>query len=263
MKQRMGKCYGISYASRRFSKRYGPITSEAMQSGLFTGFKCYTELDIPHSFRNMCGRWWHSPEGGGWWMWKVAILIDVFRHMKMGDTVTYFDCGCTINVTPESEKRFQHYLKMVSESKCGMLRFQLPHLERCYTNKKTVSYFKNKFEPTEEEEAAHLDSGQYVGGVFIMRKCDWTIKFLNTMLKILQEDPTLFTNHYNAPTENHRHDQSISSMLYKHMGGDCTLPDETFFPGGSGGFGTKISLDKPFWACRIGKAPTQNRVALR
>ena len=184
-------------------------------------------------------------------MWKIGVLIDAFRHMKKGDTLTYIDSGCHINSTPASKQRFREYVQMVNSSESGLLRFQLAHQERQDTTGKTVEYFKKRFEVSDEKESEYLETGQLVGGIMMLRKCDWTIRFLNTALAILTEDPALFTDHYNTGGETHRHDQSILSMLYKHMGGDLMLADETYFSGGGGGFGTPTSQNKPFWACRI------------
>ena len=47
--------------------------------------------------------------------------------------------------------------------------------------------------------------------------------------EILYENPYLFTDKYNLQNEQHRHDQSISSLLYKIMGGSLILKDETYF----------------------------------
>lgn len=243
--------YGVSYASRKFSRRYGPMTANGMRSGMFNGFRCYTESDVSQSFRKLCGRWWYAPQGGGYWMWKIGVLIDAFRHMKKGDLLTYVDSGCHINSNPPSRQRFREYTDMVNRSESGFLRFQLAHQERHYTNKKTVEYFKKRFDVSDEKESEYLDTGQLVGGIMMLKKCDWTIRFLNTALAILTENPALFTNYYSTEGETHRHDQSILSMLYKHMGGDLVLADETYFPGGGGGFGTPASQNKPFWACRI------------
>ena len=42
--------------------------------------------------------------------------------------------------------------------------------------------------------------------------------YFNNINKILNEDVDLFSDKYNLQNEEHRHDQSISSLLYKIMG---------------------------------------------
>ncbi len=54
-------------------------------------------------------------------------------------------------------------------------------------------------------------------------------------------DPYLFSDKYTQPNKNHRHDQSISSMLYKTMGGSLIIPDETY----------PVNKDYPINAARL------------
>ena len=65
--------------------------------------------------------------------------------------------------------------------------------------------------------------------------------FFKGVLDILEDDPYLFSDKYTQQNENHRHDQSISSMLYKTMGGSLIIPDETY----------PVNKDYPINAARL------------
>tara|TARA_Y100000385_G_scaffold256105_1_gene282238 strand:+ start:26 stop:250 length:225 start_codon:yes stop_codon:yes gene_type:complete len=72
-------------------------------------------------------------------------------------------------------------------------------------------------------------------------------------MKTLHANPLLFTDCYNKnqkyPFKDHRHDQSIFSVIRK-MSNTILLKDETWFGGRTGGFGTGKSKKYPFWATR-------------
>ena len=85
----------------------------------------------------------------------------------------------------------------------------------------------------------------------LFRKTDFSIKFINNCLDILNDDPKLHTDIYTQNNEKHRHDQSIMSLLYKYMNGDLILDDETWFGGHNGNFNTELSKKYPFWATRL------------
>ena len=70
------------------------------------------------------------------------------------------------------------------------------------------------------------------------------------ILEILNDDAKLFTDIYTQNNENHRHDQSIMSLCYKHMNGDLIIDDETWFGGHNGNFNSALSKKYPFWATR-------------
>jgi hypothetical protein len=246
------KIYGISYASRLFDNRYNNITKLGNQCGLFDTFKCFREQDIDTKFKDKYKDVWNMSKGAGYWIWKPCIISKMLEQMNVNDILVYIDTGCHINITTESKKRFNEYIDMCNNSESGLLRFQLTHQEKHYTNKQTIEYFKTKFNINDEIMNTYLDSFQILATVIILRKNVYTIKFFNKVLEILNDDMNLFTDIYtNINTnEKHRHDQSIMSLLYKYMNGDLIINDETWFGGHQGDFNTTLSYKYPFWATR-------------
>jgi len=240
---------GISYASRDYISRIKPMTEAGNMRGLFDNFKLFTENDIPNDFKNKYDKVWSmNNRGGGYWIWKPYIISNMLGSVNMNDIVIYIDAGCDINVTPESIKRFNEYIEIVNNNKSGLLRFQLHHKEKDYTNKKTIDFFKNKFNISSEDINSYSNSGQLIAGIIIIRKTPFAVDFFNKVLEVLNDDAYLFTDIYNLSNEQHRHDQSIMSLLYKHMNGDLIINDETWFDDGC--FISEQSKKYPFWATR-------------
>ena len=243
----MQNIYGISYASRNFKNRYESINKLGNDSGLFNNFKCFSEIDIDNEFKEKYVTIWNSHKGGGYWIWKFYLISKVLENINNNDIIVYIDSGCHINITPESNQRFNEYIDMVKKSKSGLLRFQLTHQEKKFTNKKTIEYFKNKFNIVDIKMNEYLENFQLVGGIQIIRKTQFTVDFFNKLLEILNDDMNLFSDKYTLQNEQHRHDQSIMSLLYKHMEGDLIIDDETYF---GEGFESEKAKKYPFWATR-------------
>lgn len=247
----MSKLYGISYTSRQFNNRYNIITKLGNECGLFDTFKCFTENDIDNEFKEKYKEVWTMPKGAGYWIWKPYIILKMLEQLNDNDILVYSDGGCHINITPDSKQRFNEYINMINHSKIGLLRFQLTHQEKNFTNKKTINYFKTKFNISDEMMNTYLESMQCVGGIQLMKKTKYTLQFFKQILEILSDDCKLFTDIYTETNEKHRHDQSIMSLLYKHMNGDLIIDDETYFGGDQGNFNTIVSNKYPFWATRL------------
>lgn len=244
----MSKIYGISYTSRHFINRYNNIVKLGNECGLFDTFKCFTEADIDSDFKAQYKEIWNmSQRGGGYWIWKPYIISKMLEQINDNDILVYIDAGCHINITKKSKERFNEYINMCNTSNSGLLRFQSTHQEKKFTNKKTINYFKTKFNINDEMMNDYLESFHIIATVIILRKTDYTINFFKQILEILNDDAKLFTDIYTQNNENHRHDQSIMSLCYKHMNGDLIIDDETYF---KEGFNSLISFNYPFWATR-------------
>ena len=244
----MSKIYGISYTSRHFNTRHNNIIKLGNECGLFNTFKCFTENDIDNDFKEKYKEVWNmSQRGGGYWIWKPYIIYKMLEQINNNDILVYIDAGCHINITKESKQRFNEYINMINNNKCGLLRFQTSHQEKNFTNKKTINYFKDKFNINDEKINLYLESNQLYGGIQLMKKNTYTINFFKQVLEILNDDAKLFTDIYTQNNENHRHDQSIMSLCYKHMNGDLIIDDETYF---KEGFNSIISNKYPIWCTR-------------
>ena len=248
------KIYGISYATRDF---IGCKQKENIfkNSGYFNHFDMYGEDDVDEKFKQENKEiWYNSARGGGWWIWKPYLIYKKLQEIKDNDILVYFDSGCTLCTTLEAKKRFNVYIELVNNHWTGFLRFQLSSncQEKKYTNQYIINYFQKRYN---ENMDKYIANEQLVGGIQIIRKTKFTMDFFKEVLSILEDNKHLFDETYTQKGENHRHDQSIMSLLYKLKGGNLIIKDETWF--GRGGclgnesFGSNLSKKYPIWATRM------------
>ena len=189
-----------------------------------------------------------SERGAGYWIWKPKIILDKLEEINDNDILVYIDSGCTINNSLESKNRFNQYINMVNSHWTGFLRFELTHKDSDYTNKYCVEYLSKYFGT---DFNLYMDSFQLLSTILIIRKNNFTIDFFKKHVEIIIKNPKIHTDIYTKNNEIHRHDQSMMSLLYKHMGGSLTIGDETYFKN----FGSPESKKYPFWATRLRGKP--------
>ena len=116
------------------------------------------------------------------------------------------------------------------------------HKEYKYTTKEIFNYFNIKY------ESDIFKSGQYLGGILIMKKNKHLINLLKIYEKCIDDNPLLITDIYNNKNQHpefldNRHDQSISSVLRKIHGSEVIVGDESYVVP----FGEGESLKYPSW----------------
>ena len=138
------------------------------------------------------------------------------------DILVYADCGCEINL--DGKTRFLEYIYMLDNNpnNFGIISFQMKHLlEKIYTKQKIFKWFK--------ANEIIKNTGQFVGGVQILKKNKHSLNIINTwmnnMIYHLINDDTDNEEQY---FKENRHDQSIYSVIVKKFG-SIKLSDETWF----------------------------------
>lgn len=182
-----------------------------------------------------------NPRGYGFYLWKPYIIKRQLDKMAEGDILVYADAGCTIN--PNGLPRFLEYIKMLETNpeKYGLISFQMIHLEE-------LKYSKRLLLETMDATDTMIITGQCVGGIQIIKKNAHSSMIINEWWNLASQYPlindTRNINEYGQFID-HRHDQSIYSLVVKKFG-SIKIPDETwFYPDWSTG------TNYPFWATRI------------
>ena len=184
-----------------------------------------------------------KPRGAGYWIWRPHIIYNCLNSLQDGDCLFFLDAGCTINTRAYS--RFIDYVDILAQSQSGSLAFQMSEVEKWWTTSEILSHFS-------VSDISHVAlSGQYVGGIFGLRKCYSSLSIIREVLHALYSHPQLFTDEYSARSQSsyfkeNRHDQSVFSVARKIYKSDV-LGDETYFSP----FGGHHSRQFPFWATRI------------
>jgi hypothetical protein len=186
-----------------------------------------------------------NKRGYGYWLWKPYIIHRALSGIEDGDILVYADAGCSINAS--GLKRLGEYMSMLNSSDKGVIAFRLNHAEVIYTKKEVFSLFGANWRDS-DETSKDIFSNQYMATVIMLRKTAHSVNLVREWFDICGEHAYIndvLSASELPPFRDHRHDQSIFSMLVKKHGA-IELPDETWFhPRWAAG------VNYPFWATRL------------
>ena len=228
-----------SFGNDKYYNCLNRIHKQAESFNFFDNIICYTDKDLKNDeyFWNKHGEFIEkNPRGYGYWIWKSYIIIKILKTMNENDILVYADSGCTLN--QKGIDRLNEYIDIVNKSEFGILTFKLTHLVKTWTKMDLIKHF---------DAEKYLDTQQLVAGIFVLRKCDHVVNifdiYFNTSCnyQFLNDNPSNLKN--DETFIEHRHDQSIFSLIIKKYGGEM-IEDETWF---GGSWDTKY----PIWATRI------------
>jgi hypothetical protein len=232
-----GPSYNYNNAVRR-------ICSEAGDFNVFDRIIGYTEKDLMNdaTFWNK-----HQPfieananRGYGYWIWKSYLTLKTLEQMNDNDILVYTDAGCILN--KEGKSRLLEYFDILNKNELGNISFQMDHLDKTFTKMDILQFY-------DANEPNILETGQLVGGVYVLRKCQHTIELINKWYEgcchyhLVDDSPSKLKNIPSFIAN--RNDQSIFSVLRKKYG-TISLSDETWFSPEWNVTGKNY----PFWAIR-------------
>lgn len=241
----------ITYGDDNFKRSKERLMQEANLFGEFTHIQSYSPNDLPNQFKNEYKYVLDQKRGGGYWIWKPIILNQALKKLKEGEFLVYLDAGSSLN--PLGKKRFFEYIKLLEESEYGVLSIQMSGKRGSGSFEKekvwTIKQIFDKLEVSLDSDIAN--SGQYLGGILILKKCDHLDQYMNKYSSFIFKYPELCTDKYNSEKQHvefkeNRHEQSISSIIRKQIGSIVIDADESWMTQ----FGKGESLKYPFWATR-------------
>lgn len=248
------KIHFITYANNVFEDAKKRILKEAFDFGEFDTVKGYGPEDLPGDFIEKHKDILNMRRGGGYWIWRPIIIKQALSNLSDEDYLVYLDAGCKLN--NKGKKRFNEYIKLLENSNYGILNFQM-------SGKYNIGGLCREKDWTTKEIFKELDvdinsnignSGQYLGGVFIIKKNEYVINYINNIEKIIDNNSKLITDYYNLNNQikdfkDNRHEQSLISVYLKKNGSVVIDCDESWVQP----FGSGESLKYPFWATRSKK----------
>ena len=239
------KIYFITFGTtHNYSQSLNRIKQEAENLNIFDKIFIYTENDFDENYLAKHGEFIKNNKTGyGFWIWKSYFTKKTFEMMDDNDILIYADCGCHLVNNEIAKNRLQTYITLCNRMNSGNLAFQMCFPEKQYTK-------MDVFIKLNEVNNKMMDSGQLVGGIFVMRKCENTINIINKYYELCEEyrliDNTSSKTQNDSSFVAHRNDQSVFSILRKQMG--CILiPDETWH----NNFMSPEAQTKPILATRI------------
>ena len=188
-----------------------------------------------------------NKRGWGYWIWKPYVVLQVLENINEDDIIVYADCGCQLNNTPNALNRLAEYIEIARTSPHGILSFVGKHPD----------LVESRFTKMDTALAMHsasdnfLDTKQLIATTFVVRKCVASMNLFRSYYDtccankyhLINDAPSVVENRPNFIE--HRHDQSIFSLLRKKTGTD-TIIDETYWAPDW----EKRGSDFPIWARR-------------
>lgn len=224
-------------AYRRAARR---IAAEASDTGWCTDVRCLHERDLDRRFREEHRSLLRpSVRGFGYWLWKPRVILDVLQASD-ADVVVYCDAGSSLRDSPRRALRFRSYADLAMESR-GVVSFDLGLVESRWCKADTLQ----RVDPAGQ----HWHTNARAGGTLYIHRNAEVIDLVDTWLRIAAESHYHFIDDSPsvAPDDprfrEHRHDQSILSLLTKAAGHPAPA-DMLGYPD----FGA--DTDSPIWTTR-------------
>jgi len=244
------KVYFVSFADSRYGHCLERIRKEAVRSNFFDQIYTWTEKNLDPEFLAKNEEFIRTHHRGyGYWIWKPQVCLQAFRKMEDDDILVYADAGCTVNYHARS--KFRNCLSITQER--GTLAFQMPpHLEKTWTKGDLFQHL---------EAWRFADTPQFHATFFFLRKDKDNQTFLENWSRLTQQYhlvtdvPSVFPN-IRGFIE-HRHDQSIFSLLQKLRG--VSGGDDGHNHYGSPWHDDRI-LDTPIWITKLVNVPNDPSV---
>ena len=196
--------------------KYKRIIEQAKTSKFFKECIPYTLKDLDKDFTEKNSNFIeNNPRGYGYWIWKPYIILKTMQKLNYNDIIMYSDSGSVIN--PNGFKRIKHYYDILNSY--DMICFQIKHDEIKWNKKDTVDYIFNIFGNSNYNL---LNTKQITSCAMLLRNNEKTFNFMklwyNISLNYHFIDDTLSNSPNFKEFIEHRHDQSIFSLLTKLYG---------------------------------------------
>lgn len=197
----------ITYGDENFKKQRENAIKLAKKNGNFDKIILYLPTDIDKEFYEKNKNILSQKRGGGYWLWKPYFIVKTLEKLKEGDYLFYSDAGAFFR---KNVDLLINELKNINQDIMG---FQLPLIEsqwtktELFTNMNCIDEF-------------YKESNQMLASYILIRKTEFSLAFFKEFLEFACNEINITDkNEINIfQDENfieHRHDQSIFSLLYK------------------------------------------------
>ncbi|WHX80023.1 hypothetical protein QNH32_05290 [Priestia flexa] len=200
----------INYSDNNFRKQQIKNTKSGFRHGGFDRVIEYGPSDLEEDFLQKHTSFINNNKrGGGYWIWKPYIILHALnQHAEYGDYVFYCDSGSYFVNT------IDYLIKDLTASNQDIFLTEIPLLEYQWTKSEC-------FERLECKEDRFLYSNQRQGTYILVRKTEKSIKFIERYLELCNQYDLLNDSkneENNKQLIDHRHDQSLLSLLSKKEG---------------------------------------------
>lgn len=233
--------YFVTFGNNLYVNSLKRIENEAKEMNIFDFIFCYTPKDFDSDFLSKHLHFIKfNKRGYGYWIWKSYFVKKTLEKMNDGDILLYADSGCRLN--KNGLPLFKNYIETLNRDN-NMISFSIRNtLEKCFTKMDTFNYFQFK-------DYQHMETEQLMGGIFLLKKNKKTVSLINEWYELCQNYHLIDDSQSISKNDNgfidHRHDQSIFSLLRKKYNISIVYPDNSYIDG------KNWDNDAFIWATRL------------
>ena len=159
--------------------------------------------------------------GFGYWIWKPISILRFIGENPTLDLILYLDAGCHLNINNLSKKLLDDFCSVAYKE--GILAFRSTHNEKDWTKRDLLEMFPSEFANTTQFHATIIigtpDALSEVCKLWINVAQKKNHHFIDDSPSILKNETSF---------QEHRHDQSILSLLLKSRG-LTGIPDSSVY----------------------------------
>ena len=203
------KVIGISYSNNLYQTQLKLCKKSALEIGKVDYFYDYGPEDIDLNFKNKNQDILGRKRGNGYWLWKPYFIFKTLNEkLDYGDYLIYTDA------TVLYKNNINILIDFINKKNKDMWFYKLPHLEKTYCKRDCFilmgadsPYFTNTY--------------TYNAAFQLYKKSDFSMNFLKEYIyygkdkRIITDDINTFSLPNYNEFKDHRHDQSILSILIK------------------------------------------------
>jgi|688.fasta_scaffold140402_1 hypothetical protein len=212
---------------------------------VFASVNIFNEKTLQH----FMPEWWNThgtfvqqnSRGFGFWSWRSELIKKCLANLPQNEILLWIDCGCQLNFN--GYNRLVDYYNLANQH--NILAFDVGMPEKQWTKIDTLERVSKNFMDS-------ANSGQLIGGINFWKNTAQNIDILTEIQSICCANNYHYvddsqSNKSELPEfQDHRHDQSITSLVLKNHGSYIALPDETYW---APDWHTRGS-NYPIWAIR-------------
>jgi hypothetical protein len=201
----------VNYANRVFTRSQQLNCESGVRRGRFDQAIAYGPDDIDLEFRRRNSHILDQERGNGYWLWKPYFIRRTLDQLANGDFLFYCDAGA-IFLDPIAP-----LLELCIHSGQDILSFELDHREGTWTK-------RDAFVLLDCDQPQYVDSLQRLASFSLWLNSEEARQFADRWLLMAQDERILTdtTNTMGLPNyagfREHRHDQSVFSLLAKKCG---------------------------------------------
>ena len=197
----------INFANKNFRQQQYLSALLGKIHGKFDNVICYAPKHLDSHFVQKNIDIFSLKRGFGYWLWKPYLILKTLNAVRYGDWVVYSDSG---SFFINSVKNILNEIECFNQDVVG---FELPLIERQWTKREL-------FISMECDDSFFKDSNQIHASIQFVKKSKFSLEFYKEYLNIAQSVINLTDEcDYSVDQDpffiEHRHDQSIYSLLYK------------------------------------------------